>query len=413
MHTLVTFLGRADHDAMKKHGGYRRADYRFPDGVLRTQQTFFGIALKDHLQTQGGVDRMLILGTASSMWSVLIEHLATGDEAEEQRLELIDREGNDGVDAATLQALEPLLCDKLGVEVRLRLIDRAADRAAQQRILQTIAAEVADGSVSIDVTHGFRHLAMIGLVSAQMLTRARGLRLAGLWYGAGDMSDRQSGHTPVLQLDGLVAIQRWVEAIAAFDASGDYALFAPLFEAEGVSTSTARQLEIAADHEHQLNIPGARQSLQTFLQQLSSPWPGAAGLFETRLRQRLEWVRKTDLAEQQYALAERALERRDALRAALLLREGLITAYCLQNRWIAERYDDRERAANELNQDLKDGQWTREVRGAIHELRHLRNALAHGARPPDLRVQQLLRSRTTLLSALRKILQLLRSQLAR
>jgi CRISPR-associated Csx2 family protein len=409
MHTLVTFLGRADREAMKKHGGYRRADYRFPDGTVRTQ-AFFGIALKEHLIAHGGVDRMLILGTSSSMWSVLIEHLATGDEAEAQRIALLDREGNDGVDAATLQALEPLVCSKLGVEVRLRLIDRAADSTGQQRILQTVAAEVADGTVSIDVTHGFRHLAMIGLVSAQMLMRARGLQLAGLWYGALEMSDPETRHTPVLRLDGLVAIQRWVEAIAAFDASGDYALFAPLFQAEGAPASTARLLETAADHEHQLNVSGARQSLNTFLQQLPSPWPGAAGLFETRLRRRLDWIRQSRLDEQQYALAERALDRRDSLRAALLLREGLITAYCLQNRLIAERYEDREIATRELEQDLDEGLWTREVRDAIRDLRQIRNALAHGARPNNPRIQQLLSSRKTLLEALRRILQQLRVQ---
>lgn len=406
MHTLVTFLGKANPEALRQHGGYRTADYRFPDGVIRCN-AFFGIALKEHLQAAGPLGRMVVLGTSSSMWGVLIERLAQDGEDESQRLDLMEREAAGQVDETVLRALEPLVERRLGVPVALRLIDRAETDSAQRGILQAIAAEVGEG----EVTHGFRHLAMLGLVSGQMLSRARGVRLAGLWYGALEMTDRESGQTSVLRLDGLFAIQRWVEAIAAFDASGDYGVFAPLFEAEGVSAITARLLETAADHEHQLNVSGARQSLQTFLQQLSSPWPGAAGLFEAKLRQRLEWIRQSGLAEQQYALAERALARNDALRAALLMREGLISAYCMWSHLLTHQYADRERAGRVLEQDLDEGLWTREVREAIRDLRQIRNALAHGAQPPNPRIQQLLSSRKMLVEALRRILQLLRAQL--
>ncbi|MCU0755085.1 MAG: TIGR02221 family CRISPR-associated protein [Xanthomonadales bacterium] len=410
MHTLVTFLGKANPEALRQHGGYRVSDYRFPDGVIR-RHSFFGITLKEYLQSTSPLDRMVVLGTASSMWSVLIERLAQADEDEPQRVELLEREEAGQVDEATLRALEALVERRLGLPVALRLIDRAETDLAQRGILQKIADAVGEGEVSIDVTHGFRHLAMLGLVSGQMLSRARGVRLAGLWYGAGDMTDPQTRQTPVLRLDGLVAIQRWVEAIAAFDASGDYGVFAPLFEQEGIPATTARMLETAAWQEHVLNVADAGRSLRSFLGKLPGHWPGAAGLFQQKLLKRLAWIQQSGLAQQQYALAERALGRQDAHRAALLIREGLITAYCQQHRLVASETVERNRAASELEADLDEGLWTREVRDSIRDLRQIRNALAHGARPTNPRIRQLMEGRKMLLDALRKILQALRAQL--
>lgn len=59
-----------------------------------------------------------------------------------------------------------------------------------------------NGQVSFDLTHGFRHLGMVGFLSAYMLKRVRDLSVRDLWYGALDMS--RDGVTPVLRLDGLV-----------------------------------------------------------------------------------------------------------------------------------------------------------------------------------------------------------------
>jgi CRISPR-associated Csx2 family protein len=85
------------------------------------------------------------------------------------------------------------------------------------------------GELSFDLTHGFRHLGMLGMLSAFMLERIGRLRVRSLWYGALDMTE--DGATPVLRLDGLYAIQRWVTALEHFDASGDYGVFAPLLVA--------------------------------------------------------------------------------------------------------------------------------------------------------------------------------------
>ena len=66
--TLVSFLGKNTGDPKT---GYRNATYRFSDGRESTTP-FFGLALAEALKP----DRLVIFGTAGSMWDVLVGHLA-------------------------------------------------------------------------------------------------------------------------------------------------------------------------------------------------------------------------------------------------------------------------------------------------------------------------------------------------
>lgn len=100
----------------------------------------------------------------------------------------------------------------------------------------------------------------------------------------------QGGITPVLRLDGLLAIQRWIDALDRFDANGDYGVFAPLLEADGVAADKARCLASTAFHESTLNLSDARTQLRSFLPALDQPLSGASGLFQDKLRKQLEWA---------------------------------------------------------------------------------------------------------------------------
>jgi CRISPR-associated DxTHG motif protein len=75
-------------------------------------------------------------------------------------------------------------------------------------MLSTIASSVPKSTqLQIDVTHGFRHLGMVGFLSAELLQRLRAqTEVHAVWYGALDMTQDQL--TPVLALDGLQSVQR-------------------------------------------------------------------------------------------------------------------------------------------------------------------------------------------------------------
>jgi CRISPR-associated Csx2 family protein len=389
-HTLVTFLGRGREDPRT---GYRETTYRFPNGA-RDTTNFFGLALARHLRP----DRLVVLGTRSSMWDALIEHAAAaGEEHDGQialRLELIDAVAQGGVDQALLDRAIGVLRRAAGCDVAPRLIPFGRTEAEQRDTLAAIAKVVGGDEVSFDLTHGFRHLAIVGMLSAFMLERIGKVRVRSLWYGALDMIE--DAITPVLRLDGLGAIQRWVDALDRFDASGDYGVFAPLLEADGVARDKARCLEEAAFYERTFNLGEAARKLGTFREAMRSRLAGASGLFQDRLAERLKWIAEQDPGARQRALAYQYLARADFVRAAAFAWEALVTRECKGYDWNSREV--REAAAKALDEKFTgvDLYWT---------LKNLRNALAHGTPPDDERLRALLGSPATLREALGRAMQ--------
>jgi CRISPR-associated Csx2 family protein len=344
-----------------------------------------------------------VLGTRGSMWGTLVEHAAAAGEEEDARLELFAAEEASGVSQALLDRLGGLLRRGVGIEVVPKLIPFGRTDDEQRGILETIAAVVATGTVSFDLTHGFRHLGMVGMLSAFMLERIGRLSVRSLWYGALDMTEGE-GVTPVLRLDGLGTIERWVGALDRFDASGDYGVFAPLLEADGVPPDKVRCLEEAAFYERVFNLSDAARKLQTFRAALQGPLPGASGLFQDLLAERLKWIERQDLGGRQRELAEQYMARADFVRASVFAWGALVSRECKGHD--LHRRVTREAAENSLDQRFKtdrDGPGAQ----AYRTIRYLRNALAHGTPPENESVRTLLRSPETLRHALQEAIRCL------
>lgn len=383
---LVTFLGRAQGAAGT---GYRRARYRFPDDRVR-ETPFFGLALREHLEP----GRLVVLGTPGSMWDVLIEHLARdrGERYEAHRLDLLQAAESLAVDESHLEALRPLAEEALGLPCDLVRIGYGRDVGEQVSLLDDLHEVVGrEQAVHFDITHGLRHLAMLSLVAGHFLEAMSGrLSVEQIWYGAFEMRDAE-GVVPVLELAGLVRLQRWVQALEHFDREGDYGPFADLLEDEGVAPERAGLLRQAAHFEGVLNLPEARRRLTNFLDHMEAePLPGVARLFSRRLRERIAWVRRTDLFEHQRRLAYLHLSKGDYLRAAVLANEAVLT------RWMAERgggdvnrQPDRERARKALFKEMREARRDADS-DDFNTLEAVRNALAHGSVPDWRRTRELL-----------------------
>lgn len=373
--TLISFLGR---NTAKPGDGYKMARYRFPDGWER-ETPFFGLALAEKLQP----DRMVILGTAGSMWDVLVEHLSQNEDdlALWQRLHEAAQSANVGPDL--LDLARPLVKRRLGCDVDLRLIPYGQDGEEQIGILQTIAQAELKGRVTIDLTHGFRHLAALGLLSAFFLERLARLDVEGLYYGALDMT--RDGITPVVRLDGLLAIQRWIDALDRFDQNGDYGVFADLLMADGVSADKTKCLKKAAFFERIFNLRDAARQLRTFLKELETDLPGSGRLFQKQLTERLSWARGNILHEQQSHLARVYLTRRDFVRTAVFAWEGVITLECTRHGLDFDDYTedgDRKQAEAQLKSRLL-AEGTRWKDAPQRRIKDLRNSLAHGSPPAN------------------------------
>jgi CRISPR-associated Csx2 family protein len=397
--TLVTFLGKGRDN---KETGYRKARYCFPDKVR--ESTYFGLALTDYLQP----DTLVILGTSGSQWDLLVENLAAGDENQQERLELIDAVVSSHVGQELLERVKPLLEKCLGRRVLPLLIPFGKDEQEQAQILERVAESVPKGTVSFDLTHGFRHLGMVGFLSAFMLERIGKFQVDGLWYGALDMTE--NGETPVIRLDGLMKIRRWIDALDRFAANGDYSVFSSLLEEDGVPQDRVNHLRMAAYFESIHRVPDALRHLKSFLPVLSEPLQGASGLFQNKLRERLKWVQATSLEEHQRRLAYLHLNRGDFVRAAIFGWEAVVTKECVARGLNPEDYrNGRGEAEKQLKEELSKGK--HEDRGdAYRTLRNLRNALAHGVAPRNREIRKLLEQPSKLRQELQACLQRLFAQ---
>ncbi len=384
---LISFLGKQ----RRVEGGYRPAAYRFPDGEV-VETRYFARALRQRLDP----DRIVILGTASSMWDVLAEDCDAGAELWSEVTDAIDRAA---VDQPLLDRVAEAVATSWGCEARLGLIPFGLDETEQVAILHAMA-EAAEGMrrVHLDVTHGFRSLPMLALMAAFYLEVVRGLKIAGIHYGMFEARDARN-NTPVARLDGLLRFGRWIGALRQFDKDGDYSVFATLLEAAGVEE--AGRLAEAAFFERTGNVRDAARRISTLHRSLEgidgARFPAAA-MFAPLLAERLDWFRKPALSAKEWALAEEYLNRRDYFRAALLALEAALTAELERRGMDAAGFDARR----DLHEEL------RESNGQYRRLNSLRNQIAHGTRKRSHDVERIMRDETTLAATLRGLMKELR-----
>jgi len=378
-HTLITFLGRTP----KGQTGYRKTRYRFPDGIETPETAFIGWSLHERLYP----DRMVILGTSGSMWDYLVESIPLGDAGEAERLELQEATENKAVTQSLLTQITPLLQSALGGELKLLIIPYGQQENEQIELLQLMAEQVPPNAhVSLDVTHGFRHLPMLALMSALHLRVTRNAQIADIYYGA---YDPDTGEAPIYDLSGLLRIADWVGALHTFDKDGDYGAFAPLLEQDGLSPSAVNYLRKAAYFERTFNVTNARTQLLGFATSLSAGLPGIGRLFDEQLEARTEWHKGSDTYARQRELADFYLKQRDYPRAAIFAFEAFLTNLIARDAGEREfDYDDREHAEREFRAGNRGKP---SLRKSFQRLEKLRNTLAHGNPSKDQQVQRIVK----------------------
>ena len=365
--TLITFLGRVP----KQEGTYRSTRYDFGDGLPTDPVAFFGWPLSRKLEP----DRLVVLGTAGSMWDHLSEvDLDFGDDFAEERDALIDATTNEDVRDEHLEWLPPLLAEQYGIDVRLRLIPYCRTESEQVEILRQLSEHVETGDrVHLDITHGFRTLPLLSVLGALYLRRVRGAEIAGIWYG---FYDEDAEAAPVYDLKGLLHLADWLEALAVYDRSGDYGAFSDLAGPAG------RLLRQAAFFERTSNPVKAREALNGWASRTDYLPAGdaAAELFQDELTKRVSWRRGRDRAAWEKSLSRIYLDKHDYVRAAIFAVESAITTHAQYRNRDPRNTTDRKQLRNELTSNSEE----------FDTLNKLRNSLAHGSLSRPRRVTQAL-----------------------
>ena len=386
MSTLISFLGKSASNAQT---GYRTANYVFEPGFER-EVPFFGMALLEYLKPQ----KLILAGTAGSMWDVFFDHQHTDDDG---LLALMEAVPQQAVTAEMLAIHEQRLTEKLGIPVQCLLISYARDEAEQTAILTDLAGAIGKGErIVLDVTHGFRHLPMLALVAARYLQHVRGVQVQEVYYGAAEMTDPSSRQTPVLRLGAMLHMLDWVEALAVYENSGNYGVFASLLQQDGMQADRANMLAQAAYFERNSNPVQAKQNLSGAHAHVREHQGPMGNLFRDTLTEHIGWFRQGSRADWELALADRYLQRQDYLRTITYLCEAYISRATEKFGGNVNQFEDRDLAFKDAdkNQDV----WL---------LKHLRNAMTHGVRSDNRNAKPLLQDQQKLdkkLRALRKSL---------
>lgn len=387
---LISFLGKS---RINQDGLYREATYQLPNGQQETSR-LVGLTLANHLRP----DKLVIMGTPGSMWDMLLTEEELGLNPDDEAVcRVIEATGEACVTDEQLAPFEQLLAEKLGMEASLVVIPFGKDAAEQQAIVEAMSRAVEGcDHVHIDVTHGLRHLPMVAFAAAQLMQQLHGKTIEGLHYGALELSN--DGVAPVLALDGLMLIDRWVKALHTFDKDGDYGVFVPLLESLA-EPAAVEQLRKAAFLERTNNVRQARGQLRGFLNHIEDKTfvQPIEKLFMPALKERVAWALRGRLGERQVQLARHYLDNNDYIRAILLAWEALITHETASHGGNSESYSDREQANNRLKED-------RSLKEKYRVPRNLRNAIAHGHASDIREVQQLVDSEERLRAYLQEFL---------
>lgn len=382
MHILVTFLGGVGKYSAGGGGrAYQEAAYDFKPTPITKK--YFGLALLEHLQRSGDpVDKVVVIGTRGSFWDNLVR-LLIPDPDEAGLTELGDKAEKDEIKDDDLDAWRDRLKSRMHEEYGVKafetvILDHYAITAKQQLRLIKLIDGLTDGgrAVTFDITHGLRHLPILNLVAALVVSGVRDIPIK-IYYGAHDRRDRTNGKTPVLELDGLLNIGKWLAAFNTYDKDGDYAVFAPLIEK--TDSKRADLLREAAYHESIGDFAAAADDIRRYK---DLPTESAAAtplvIFHEALQRRFSWAGDNGLYRRQRTQALAALERHDFLRAALWGVEAVISRLALRTGREAENPGVREEIKNNWSGAFTRAGLSRQER-AFSLLRRLRNRLAHGA----------------------------------
>lgn len=392
--TLISFLGKASKDT---GGRYRTVNYDF-DGTSKTTQ-FFGLGLSEIIEPE----KLVILGTSGSMWDVFYENFSHSYEQGEHWLILADAVENDAVTQSILDTCQVEVSKQLGRNCQLKLIPYGINQNEQVEILKIIASDIQPcDKVSLDLSHGLRHLPMLGLLSAMYLQTARRVQIDGIYYGALDRT--KDNITPVIRLDGLLKITDWITALHGFDKTGDIAPFSLLLQNEGVPKATSGLLQEAAFQESILKISNARRPLREFSAKTTEGLPGIASLFQDSLNERISWKDKNNLYQRQRERTLFHLKRGDYVRSVLLGFEALITReiQAKSQRSQPEVYETRQQAKRDLDTFIDIVR-----KDSYIQLKAIRNTLAHSDAAVTADVQRALANEGNLQNTLAELFSVL------
>lgn len=383
---LISFLGTAQDGR-----NYKYATYRFPDG-REYSDNFIAHVLCQHY----GVDRLILIGTAHSMWEEVYYKLAQerGLFNESVYFEIgnycINADHNTSLDIPHQNDLDNALGEGgKAIAIRYGLNETELQENAG-KILGLEQYLHKGDELYVDVTHSFRSLPLFlmnTLVYLQNVSTKK-INIKHISYGMLDIT-RELGYTPVVELNSVMKINQWITGAYAFTQFGNAYQVADLLEEEGEKDSAQRLREFS--NEMNLNHLDGLQSqcgkMSALKTKIFSPIPNSVippvveNFVEAFGRTNNS---KTPAAAFQYKIACWQYEHKNYASAYLSLLESLLT-YVQECCGYDEgnSVDNAEKGKLILKGDKSEKANIRKVPGidqceiVYKDINHIRNTIAH------------------------------------
>jgi len=329
--TLVSFLGRGPYRPDGSRGDYRPTRYAFASDtgevlwISQPQKHFAYAAFQacHEIPRRRLFDEVVILGTSGSMWDALVDSFGAmrGVELSEEIFHLSDLVDRNQVSQGVLDRFSKVLSDGDRLKIRLSLITTATDPLSQGSILSEIESSVNAGDeVVLDVTHGLRHLPMIGLAAASLITSHKSARIDDIAYGALELT--VDGVTPVISLRWIVKL---FSAIGGMSEMSRRQNMRPLMECfpsgilRNLMEDAAYKLNVMRIDEASLAARKCVEQLDRCVNNLPPELALIAGVLRDRL---LRFTKHSRSLLGLTQMAKLALEEDDFLRTAIYLAEA-------------------------------------------------------------------------------------------
>ena len=352
---LISFLG-----AVSDRRSYWSANYLFPDGKVITS-SFIAKALRDY----HSIDRLILIGTAHSMWEEVYREIGCNGEEDGFCSELFDKCLSSNHSMSCLGETDiRRIEEKLGKGSKVVIIMYGLNNdeiAYNTQAILGIEKYLNSGDkVYLDITHSFRSLPiylMNCLIFLKNVSKKQ-IDLKSISYGMLDVSkeyptgkkDAKGNfcefYTPVVELSKLMEVQDWITGAYNFQEFGNTYKIAKLMEAQGEQyRSVIKPLRKFAEVKNLNYISDFKSQIQGLypLRQTGSLPPLGQMVVTPIMRDFLnEFSKDIRYSTFQYRMAVWHQSHHNYGYALMLLVEACVTYCCEEMKMDYENYDDRK-----------------------------------------------------------------------
>lgn len=393
---LISVIGKGQ---LKKDQtvGYDQTEYVFnPDKskkYVATRTAFFGSALYEYLNKveKMQIDKFILIGTDQSAWSelyqILPQDIQNSEEITAMCLKVYEEEKK-GIQDNTLSAWQNTLT-KYVPQLKFYKIKPLELGRGIDILLEELDKDI-EYNIIFDMTHAFRNIPVVFSYGIMLLKYLRRINSVRIFYGARDMrgyfSGLENGQSPVIEIPFIDKLVRLIESMATFQNSG---YFVPLLKQIGLDNRKNTYFKLEMNRQ-------PRKEIEEIIKELEDKQKTVEHSFEKEIveimyKEFSEMNRQEKLFQRMYKRSQFFYERRQYLKALILLYEAIIVLFAdvykiRDNMDYDAREEAREKLKLEIEKVVSNPDSNKLIRnqdeaGTIKELEYLRNAAVHGSSP--------------------------------